>query len=395
MGAIMPGPTYFIFAIFQALLVPGLIVGVIIYLIRRRGNGGNQNSERNRFVRSDQLSEILLLLSVFFFGSFLLGVNRQLVAGIEWQWILFVLTVTGFALSYNFSLRYTLFFSMIGFLIWWAVQGTLWADNPSLLNNGLGLTAMRLPSLDGATNTGLSALESFHVKYGVLLSGLLLISILYYAVSFLHGKIIPQSRFSSLYAITGIIVVTAVLFIFSQRDGVNWFADLTEGLTMFASWQITLGFFSIAAAVFGTLIFAAFRKLADEREIGFLFAIALLALLLAFLPQLQLYSTNEYGSHSGLGGGGFLLALLFNALLFIELVAIIFSGYIRKEVWRINIGAVLLFLFIIIKYFDWFFTFLDKSIFFISAGILLFGVGYFMERGRRVMVNAVNTKEEK
>ena len=42
--------------------------------------------------------------------------------------------------------------------------------------------------------------------------------------------------------------------------------------------------------------------------------------------------------------------------------------------------------------FDWFFTFFDKSIFFISAGIILFIVGWFMEKGRKYMLSI--TKEE-
>jgi len=41
---------------------------------------------------------------------------------------------------------------------------------------------------------------------------------------------------------------------------------------------------------------------------------------------------------------------------------------------------------IFVKYFDWFFTFLDKSVFFISAGVLLFVVGWLMEKGRRYML---------
>jgi len=64
-------------------------------------------------------------------------------------------------------------------------------------------------------------------------------------------------------------------------------------------------------------------------------------------------------------------------------------GYLKRENWLINLGAFFIFILIFVKYFDWFFAFLDKSIFFISAGILLFVVGWFMEKGRRYLLSTI------
>ena len=69
-------------------------------------------------------------------------------------------------------------------------------------------------------------------------------------------------------------------------------------------------------------------------------------------------------------------------------------GYVKKEKWLINLGAAFLFMLIIVKYFDWFFTFLDKSIFFIGAGILLFIVGWLMEKGRRNILQNISTPKQ-
>jgi uncharacterized membrane protein len=43
-----------------------------------------------------------------------------------------------------------------------------------------------------------------------------------------------------------------------------------------------------------------------------------------------------------------------------------------------------------VKYFDWFFKFMDKSVFFIVAGIMLFAIGWAMERGRRYLAQTIS-----
>ena len=73
-------------------------------------------------------------------------------------------------------------------------------------------------------------------------------------------------------------------------------------------------------------------------------------------------------------------------------MGVIFVGYGRKEKWLINLGIFFLFIFILVKYFDWFFDFLDKSVFFIGAGVLLFAVGWFMGKGRRYMLSEMKNK---
>ena len=95
-----------------------------------------------------------------------------------------------------------------------------------------------------------------------------------------------------------------------------------------------------------------------------------------FLPDISEGRQNLY------------LAAFFNIFLLIHLVVMLFTGYLKKKDWFINLGSFSLFVFIIVKYFDWAFDFLDKSIFFISAGILLLVLGWFMEKGRRYMLSS-------
>ena len=44
---------------------------------------------------------------------------------------------------------------------------------------------------------------------------------------------------------------------------------------------------------------------------------------------------------------------------------------------------------VIIKYFDWFFEFIDKSIFFLGAGELMLALGWSMEKGRKYIITNV------
>lgn len=122
--------------------------------------------------------------------------------------------------------------------------------------------------------------------------------------------------------------------------------------------------------------------------------------LTVFLPQQTIFvqSGNNPSFYSVSGAGnqlasaGIIWSVIFNITVFFEVLGLIFSGYLRRESWLINLGTVFLFILVVVKYFDWFFTYLDKSLFFIGAGILLFVVGWFMEKGRRIML--ANIKAE-
>lgn len=124
-------------------------------------------------------------------------------------------------------------------------------------------------------------------------------------------------------------------------------------------------------------------------------AIILLVVLFAVIPLLpsQRLFIQSGGGRSfqvDLTGAGVWWAILFNVLVFVQLLGLIFSGYARREGWLINVGALFLFLLIAVKYFDWFFAFLDKSVFFVGAGILLLAVGWLMEKGRRYVISSID-----
>ena len=166
--------------------------------------------------------------------------------------------------------------------------------------------------------------------------------------------------------------------------------ELTGGGSVFGSWEIVLSLGLFAASVAGLLVYALTRKVLSYMEASALLFLGILISAFAFLPEQVVFEKSFrsiYNYYSAvLTNTGVLWAVVFNLLIFFELLGVIFSGYRRKESWLINIGMVGLFMLIAFKYFDWFFTFLDKSLFFIGAGVLLLVIGWFMERNRRRLI---------
>ena len=75
--------------------------------------------------------------------------------------------------------------------------------------------------------------------------------------------------------------------------------------------------------------------------------------------------------------------VLFN-LIFAALVGvIIYAGYEREDMKLINLGGSWLSLFIVVKYFDFFWDLLSRSLFFMVGGLILVLGGIALERKRR------------
>lgn len=314
--------------------------------------------------KEDGISQIFLLLSIFFLGITLLSFNRELGSPFSWQIILFTTSAISLFSAYYLKALYLLLFGLIGVNAWWSVQASSWAE------------------IDG-------------VKTSAIFVGLILVALICYLLGYLHERELKWKRFSIVYSILGIISVTGLLFFFSTKSGLSALGDITKGGLLFGSWQIALSLFILSVSFVGLALYNTAKRLMSPYEFLFVMLIGLLFGAIASLPQQSMFlgSTSYYKRE--LSSGGVLWSIIFNGAIFFELLGLIFLGYLKKETWMINIGALFLFILIIVKYFDWFFTFLDKSMFFIGAGILLFGVGWFMEKSRRYMISNIKVQEQK
>jgi len=343
---------------------PLLIIGLIVYAVRERIKKRVKVKEKDWYLQSflskeDAVSQFFFLLSVFFLGVTLLAFNKDLGNPLSWRTILLFASIIGVVIGYYFKVIYTLTVSLIGFAVWWGFQAAEW----------IGVK---------------------DIKYTALFTGLLFIVTIFYLLGRVHAKEIKFKRVSMIYSVPGFILITGALFSLSTQYGLRMLEEITRGTSFLGSWEITFSLFVFLILLVGILFYTLSKNLIFKLEaavIGFLvilfFIIALLPEQTIFLQQkdyYEVYRGTEFSS------SGILWAIFFNILIFLELVGITLLGYLKQESWLVNFGVFFFFILIFVKYFDWFFTSLSKSVFFIGAGVLLFVVGWLMERGRRYLL---------
>lgn len=79
----------------------------------------------------------------------------------------------------------------------------------------------------------------------------------------------------------------------------------------------------------------------------------------------------------------------FNILLFTAEIAVVGLGIRRRMELLVNLGLIAFLIHLVTRYFDIFFTAMDRSFFFIFGGLLLLVGGWFLERSRRRWVESM------
>lgn len=355
--------------LFYIIIILALVVGAIIGGVKLASRlfWGRAGHTANRHLLvalslSDGISQLLYVASWAFLGLFLFSVNKSLGSPIDLQYIVAFMALLGLYVGGRLKLLYLSTLSIVSLICWYAMQGALWAETSSV-----------------------------HA-YGVLFGILLVFFINYLVASLLENK--PRwRRFATMFTILGLIPLLFITFVFSTSGGVSLLYDMWRGATVFASVPLTIVSLILLFVVTAFIVYGVVKKQLPVSE-GV--AIAVLVALFSIIGVTQSGANSEgYGYYYSYSQSPetFFWAMLFTVVSFLFMVGLILSGFMRKESWRINLGAIALFVFIVIKYFDWFFVFLDKSIFFIGAGILLFIVGALMEKGRKYMIKQVSAPE--
>jgi uncharacterized membrane protein len=363
-----------IFSMGMGILQLLAFIGVIVFIasrFRRKKRGGAKHETRDWYLnislsKEDGLSQSFLLLFILFFGIALLAINRNMASPVSVQTIVLITSLIGLGSTYLLRALYILPFSIIGILIWWLVQAQEW-------------------------------IEAADIREAVLLAVVGLVALLYYLIGQLHERKKKYKRLALVFSVVGLVMMTAILFVLSTKPGLNMLESLTEGSAFFGSWQISVSLLLVLIGIGGSAISALSSKNISIYEVLAISVFVVMFVFIAFLPQQDFFisdstSLSFSSANNGLTAAGILWTTIFNVLVFLLLVGIIFVGYMQREVWLINYGALFLFILIIVKYFDWFFTFLDKSIFFITAGILMLILGWGMEKGRRRLISTASEK---
>lgn len=339
-------------ALFWILLVGGIFY---LFVFRRRTAEGSIGKKLFHATKEEAASESLLFLSVLFAGVALLSFNNDLHQPVSWRTILLVTTVLAFFYAYLFRITSPLMLGMAGLVFWWMFQTLEWA-------HGARVT----PSAS--------------------IAGVVTISLLSYVSGRLHEGQKNVGIFSPTYLGIGIILISVILFFFSTSSGLEFLQDMTFG-NRFRFREVIAALSILVAVLIISLLYSLVTKRLGVGEVIVLIFLLALFVTITFLPMQEVFLVDRH-LKSVLNGRGVFWAIVFNVLSFLELLGLILLGYRRRTEWLVNTGALLLSLFIIVKYVDWFFKFLDKSLFFIGAGVLMFFVGWLMERARRYMLSS-------
>ncbi len=303
------------------------------------------------------MSQWFLVLGGLALANAIWAINNNFDGPLSWRVILMVAVLIFAAIAYWCKSVYAATIAIVGFLVWWPAQAMEWQK----------------------ANTMIAAIPA----------GLAWLAILLYVAGFWQTRFAAWKRFAMVYLVVGLLVLNFFIFLFSSRSGLEMLSELNSEPELFISSSeqnfivmFAIGFLTLAAIGYGW-----YKKFILEKE-----AIAAVVLFLLFGAILVSPPQETMAGYRQLAPAGIAWGAIFNFTLFAEILGVIFAGYWRREVWMVNFGAVLLVLFIAFKYFDWFFNSIDKSAFFIFAGILLFGIGWAMERGRRYLLRSIGSQ---
>jgi uncharacterized membrane protein len=235
----------------------------------------------------------------------------------------------------------------------------------------LGAMGFRLPGWLEAVSAGEAvAVFGLYLTLGLTLYGL----------GKLQGLFEPTRIFARVYEAVGLLTTLGALYLLTFRTWYEGNAYRDEGIAGSLAGEFWLVFFlATALAVFllaGTLVFRVKRG-AELLELTYEAAAALLLLVAVYLV-VYLPTGNDVA-----------FPVVFNVLLLLAIVGLVFAGYYRPQEAIINMALGLFALDVVTRYFELSWTLLDRSVVFIVAGALLLGVGFVLERGRRQVLSGM------
>lgn len=340
------------------------IIRVIFHFVRKKsGNKGSDMLNSLSRSKEDSTAQFFYLISLLFLGLSLLILNKDFGQIVSWEKIAFVTAAASLFVAYRFKAIFALLLGISLTVFWWVYQSGMWIEQ-NVKPQG---------------------------QFTAVLTGSIFIFLIFYAIAQLHNQEPRFKRFALVYKYLGLFPIIGIFFSFSTQSGLSALEDMSHGLSFTSAWQVTITLLILIIGFIAILTYSLIKKTLSLSEASVMIAIGILFLFMAFLPEQSMFNAKRYDmlGTASLSGAGLFWAFLFNILAFAQMIGVIFLGYFKKEENLVNLGAFFMFMFILVKYFDWFFSFMDKSVFFIGAGILLFVVGWFMEKGRRYMISNI------
>lgn len=342
--------------VFQIAVVAWAI-RLVVRMRKLRGTdpfGDPDWAKRPAFSAQDAASQILIAAGLFLAQGTVLIANQRAGEPIAQHLVVLASAALVFAAAYRYRSPILLAVAGAETMSWWIAALAHWT---------------------GRSNAG------------ALPMGILLIAVVLWCAGRISETIARNERFANVYWVLGVITITLVLFVLSTQAGMTMLSEAvgigTQRITSNAT--ITLAALSLAA-----IGIAWHRGALHRLETVWLAAVVSAMTALTFLP-LRYHDVLEgtFGGTATLSGDATAWAVVLNLLLLSGLLGLALLGYARREDGLITLSAILLFVFVVVKYFDWLFKLLDRGVAFIGAGAVLIAAGLLMERARRMAIGAM------
>lgn len=232
--------------------------------------------------------------------------------------------------------------------------------------------------------------ENNTVTAGMVIASILLLSLIYDRAN--HW--IKLNWIKKAYGIISMVTILGTTLFLTTTDGLQAlsnYGDIRTGSLEFStsplvnpSSIIILGALAIAALAVNILFILKNKFETSSVSLQTLiFAIAIITWTIN--GSYILFSTGDYFS-TDLSSTGVTLGLFYNISTFGLLLTLLWRGFNQRSIWQINLSLIALVLFVIIRYYDLLFAFLEKGLLFLTAGVLLLVIGYFVERTRKKLI---------
>jgi len=190
-----------------------------------------------------------------------------------------------------------------------------------------------------------------------------------------HWQPMELPRFAKIYFVTGSVMILYSTLLMTFNEVANDFSpqDIPEDYWRYAGGLLGL----YGAALAGTLLRKDGPKDMARRRL-------VLGLTAALAPGLLLLATDEPGKA---------YLIFVNLILFAECVGLILFGVALRSKLYVNLAMGFFFALVVCRYFDSYWRYLPRSVFFIVGGVLLLGLGFFLEKKRRLLIAGMQTRE--
>ena len=303
------------------------------------------------------------------------GYERVGVATILLAAILFGAAIHLVAQAYNIPVNHPNLF-LFWFLGVLPLAYVTRSESLLVLAVGLLLAAVGFRVQVWLTDTGLIPFRVFPLYLAV---GLML-----YALGRLQARFETTQVYSRAFELGGLLTAFAAVYLLTFRF---WWENLftfpitlTGGIT--AEYWVTGGIvIAVAVLALAATIFARAGQREPLRTLPFE-ALAALALLVA-AGAVVFWPVDS----------DLVYPLLFNFLLLVGIIGLIFLGFFRGREIFINLALLFFSIDVVTRYFEFSYELLDRSVVFIVAGVILLAGGFLLERGRRRVIDELRTQE--